>query len=108
MGQQWPAAGAGALGTADLGMAQALLEEVAINPTIRSHQNLHRTGETDTWRTQTKPCVRQDPGERSSDPKETDPDLPVSIQESLVEVWVGSSLLQVQPTECSSVCMGPF
>ena len=34
MGQQWPAAGAGALGTADLGMAQALLEEVAINPTI--------------------------------------------------------------------------
>ena len=33
-GQQWTAAGAGALGAADLGMAQALLEEVAINPTI--------------------------------------------------------------------------
>ena len=93
-GQQWPAAGAGALGTADLGMAQALLEEVAINPTIRSHQNLHRTGETDTWRTQTKPCVRQDPGERSSDPKETDPDLPMSVQESLAEAWVGTGLLQ--------------
>ena len=31
-GQQWPAAGA--LGAADLGMAEALLEEVAINPTI--------------------------------------------------------------------------
>ena len=34
MGQQWPAARAGALGAAYLGMAQALLEEVAINPTI--------------------------------------------------------------------------
>ena len=32
-GQKWPAAGAGALGAADLGMAEALLEEVAINPT---------------------------------------------------------------------------
>ena len=32
MGQQWPAARAGALGAADLGMAQALLEEVTINP----------------------------------------------------------------------------
>ena len=32
MGQQWPAARAGALGEADLGMAQALLEEVTINP----------------------------------------------------------------------------
>ena len=57
MGQQWTAAGAGALGTADLGMAQALLEEIAINPTIKSHQNLHRTGETDSWRAQTKLCT---------------------------------------------------
>ena len=32
--QQWTAAGPGALGAADLGMASALLEEVAINPTI--------------------------------------------------------------------------
>ena len=30
-GQQWPATGAGALGTADLSMALALLEEVTIN-----------------------------------------------------------------------------
>ena len=34
IGQQWPAAGARALGAADLGMAKALLEEIAINPTI--------------------------------------------------------------------------
>ena len=33
-GQQWSAAGAGALGAADLGVAEALLEEIAINPAI--------------------------------------------------------------------------
>ena len=33
-GQQWTAAEAGALGAADLGVAEALLEEVTINPTI--------------------------------------------------------------------------
>ena len=33
-GQQWTDAGAGALGAVDLGMAWALLEEVAINPII--------------------------------------------------------------------------
>ena len=31
-------------------------------------QDFHRTGETDSWRAQTKPCVHQDPGERSSVP----------------------------------------
>ena len=40
-----------------------------------SHQNFHRTGETDSWRAQTKPCVHQDPGERSSDPKTDWPSL---------------------------------
>ena len=34
MGQSWPALEAGALGAADLGMVQALLEEVTVNPTI--------------------------------------------------------------------------
>ena len=33
-------------------------------------------------------------------PQETDPDLPVSVQESLVEVWVGSGLLLGSHTEC--------
>ena len=27
-------------------------------------------------------------------PQETDPDLPVSVQESLAEAWVGGGLLQ--------------
>ena len=33
-GQQWTATGTGALDAADLGMAEALLEEVTINPTL--------------------------------------------------------------------------
>ena len=63
----------------------------------QSHQNLHRTGETDSWKAHThtkKPCMHQDPGERSSDPKEADPHLPMSVQKSPVETRVGSGLLQ--------------
>ena len=41
-------------------------------------------------------------------PQETDPDLPVSVQESPVEAWVDGGLLQGQGTECSIACMGPF
>ena len=41
-------------------------------------------------------------------PQETDPDLPMSVQESLAEVWVGSGQLQVGGTKCSSASMGPF
>ena len=41
-------------------------------------------------------------------PRETDPDLPVSVQEYLAEVWVSGGLLQVGGTERSSTCMGSF
>ena len=37
-------------------------------------------------------CAHQDPG--AVTPQEIDPDLPVSVQESLEEVWVGGGLLQ--------------
>ena len=59
-----------------------------------SHQNLHRTGKQALGghkqnlvrtRTQEKGAVT---------PQETDPDLPVSVQESPGEVWVSSGLLQ--------------
>ena len=48
----------------------------------------------DSWRTQTKPCAHQDPGEKT--PQKTEPDLPVSVQESLAEAWVDSGLPQGQ------------
>ena len=66
-GQQRTAAGTGALGAADLGMAKALLEKSVINPTIELPE-LTQDWEVDSWRAQTEPCVYQDPGEKSSDP----------------------------------------
>ena len=72
-----------------------------------SHQNLLRTGETDSWRAQTKLYVHQDPGERSSDPTRDWPDLPVSRHP-----WrrCGSvvACCRVGGTACSSACRGPF
>ena len=53
-------------------------------------------------------CVHQDPGERSMTPQETDPDLPVSVQES---VWRRGSVVaccRVGGTECGSEHMGLF
>ena len=41
-------------------------------------------------------------------PQETDPDLPMRVQESLAEVWIGGGLLQAGGTGYSSTCMGPF
>ena len=40
--------------------------------------------------------------------QETDPDLPVSVQESLVEAWVDSGLLQGRGTEYNSAGISPF
>ena len=50
----------------------------------------------DSWRTQIKTCVHQDPWERSRDPTNTDPDLPVSVWESPVAAWVNGGLLRGQ------------
>ena len=58
--------GAEALGAADLGVAEALLEEVVINPTMELPE-LTQDWEIGSWRAPTEPCVHQDPGERSSD-----------------------------------------
>ena len=41
-------------------------------------------------------------------PQETDPDLPVSVQESLVVVWVYSGLTQVRGIEYNSAGISPF
>ena len=41
-------------------------------------------------------------------PQENAPGLPVSVQESPAEVWVGDGLLQSWSTMYSSACMGNF
>ena len=72
------------------------MEEVTINPIIklpeltqdwgnRLLEGTNRTLDPDCTRTQEKGAVA---------PHETDPDLSVSVQESLVEAWVGGGLLQ--------------
>ena len=59
-------------------------------------QNFSSTGETDSSRAQTQPFAHQGPGERSRVQKETEPDFPVSVQESVMEAWVDSGLLRGQ------------
>ena len=71
-------------------------------------QNLHRTRETDSWRAQTKPCVHTRTQEKGAvTPQETEPGLPVSVQEPLAEMWVAVACCRLTGTECSSACMGP-
>ena len=40
--------------------------------------------------------------------QETDPDFPMSVQESLVEAWVSDGLMQGQGTGCSNAYLGLF
>ena len=47
--------------------------------------DFHRTGKTDFRRAQTKPDTHRNQEKGAVSPQETDSDLPVSVQESLVE-----------------------
>ena len=49
---------------------------------------------TDTWRPQKKLVCTRTQEKGAVTPQKTDPDLPVSVQESLEEEWVHSGLLQ--------------
>ena len=69
------------------------MEEVSINPTIELPE-LTEDWEIDSCRAQTELCVHQDSRERSVTSQKTDPDFPVSVQESEVEVWVSGGLLK--------------
>ena len=61
------------------------MEEVAIKP----HQNLHRTGKQTLGRHEQNLVCTKTQEKRAVTPKETDPDMPVSVQESPAEAWVG-------------------
>ena len=72
-GQRWPATGA--LGAADLGMACALLEEVAINPTIDAPELTELVEQMLRRHKQNLVCTRtQEKGQVT--PQETDPTCP--------------------------------
>ena len=51
------------------------------------------TVETDSWRAQTKPVCTRTKEKGTMSPRGTEPDLPMSVQESLAEPWVDSGLL---------------
>ena len=70
------------------------MEEVSINPIIELPELTQSLGkQTLGGRKQNLACIRiQEKGAMA--PQETDPDFPMSVQESPVEVWVGSGLLK--------------
>ena len=69
------------------------MEEVDINPTIELPE-LTQDWEIESWRAQQKPVCTRTQEKGAVTPQETDPDLPMSIQESQAEAWVGGGLLQ--------------
>ena len=79
------------------------MEEVAINPTIEPPELTQDWGKTLGGHKQKLVHTRtQEKGAET--PQETDPNLPMRVQESPGEVWVGSSLLKVGE-HCVQQCM---
>ena len=71
------------------------MEEVAINPTIELPELTQEWGNRLLEHKQNLVCTRtQEKG--AVTPQETDPDLPLSVQESPVDAWVSGGLLQGQ------------
>ena len=69
------------------------MEEVVINPIIEPPEIIQDWGNRLSEDTNRTLCTRtQEKGAMT--PQETDPDSPVSIQESLAEAWVGGGLLR--------------
>ena len=83
------------------------MEDIVINPSIEPPELIH-DWETESWRAQTELVCTRTQEKGAGTPQGTDPDLPMGVQESLVEAWVGGGLLQGWGTECSSACLGPF
>ena len=59
-------------------------------------QYLPRTVETDSWRAQQSLGHTRTQEKGAMTPQETEPDLPVSVWESLAEAWVNSAVPQGQ------------
>ena len=69
------------------------MEEVTVNPTIELPE-LSQDWEIDSWRAQQNLVCTRTQEKGAVTPQETDPDLPMSVQKSPVEAWVGGGLLQ--------------
>ena len=95
-GQQWAAAWEGALGAPDVGVAEALLKEVAINPNIELPRTYTGVGNQTLGGRKQNFVHTRTQEKRAVTSQETDPDMHVSVQKSLAEAWVRSGLLQGQ------------
>ena len=84
-------------------MAKALLEEVAINPTIEPPELTQDWGNRLLEDTNKSLCMHARTQEKGAvTPQETDPDLPVSVQESRCRHGSVVACCRVGGTECSS------
>ena len=63
--------------------------------------------ETDSWRAQTKPLHTSTQKKGAVTPQETDPDLPVSVQESLAEAWVDTEYNSASISPSEGGCLYP-
>ena len=70
------------------------MEEVTISPTIEPPELKKDWGNRLLDGTNKSLCAPGPKRPVTVTPQETDPDLPRSVQESLVEAWVGDGLMQ--------------
>ena len=107
-GQQRPAAGVGALGAADLGVAEALSEEVTINLTIEPPVH------TQDWRNRllegtNKPLCTPGPRRKEQWPHKRFTQTCLWVPRSLQQRHESAvACYRVGSIECSSVCRGSF
>ena len=67
------------------------MEEVAANPAIELPE-LTQDWETDSWEGTNRTLCTSTQEKGAVIPQETDPGLPVSVQESPAEAWIGGLL----------------
>ena len=92
------------------GLVQFLLRSLLLSPGSWSTQGFVCSLQESVFPVLCKFCSKMEQTKQNGavTPQETDPDLPGNVQESPVEAWVSGGLLQVEGTECSRACMGPF
>ena len=76
--------------------------------TPQSHQNLHRTRKQSLYRHKQNRLHTRIQEKGAVTAQETDPDLPIHVQKSPMEVCVSGGQMQRWGIECSSAFMGLF
>ena len=72
------------------------LGNLTLEPSGIWQQDLHSTGETDSWRAQTKSCATPGPRRKEQWPQKRLTQTCLWVSRLLAEAWIGSVLLQGQ------------